>query len=159
MKNKIQFWTLVFCLVAIFGFVTPFIDIFVTIQVFFLLIPFGIILIFSLLIFIVNLFKFKKKVFNQNSTKLILIIPFFLICQTISTFLVDKIQRIRCEKIISELQIHSKKFPEKLPTNFGITYTKSGFSNNYKLKYERGFFVREIYSSEIKKWESYGWND
>ncbi|MCW3161797.1 hypothetical protein [Chryseobacterium oryctis] len=159
MKNKFQIWKLLFSLIIVFGFVTPFIDNFVTIQVFFLIIPFGIILIFSIIIFIVNLFKFKKEIFNQSSMKLILVIPIFLLCQIVSSFTVNKIQKIRCEKIITKLQKRSENFPETLETNFGIEYKKSKFSNNYELKYETGFFVREIFSSENRDWKSYGWND
>jgi len=159
LKDKSKIWKLIFSVIMILGFITPFIDYFVVIQMFYLLIPFGIIILFSIIIFIANLLKFKKNAFKQNLTLLTFLIPLFLLCQIFSTIVVDKIQRKRSEKIIVNLQEEREKYPEDLNTAFGIKYSKIKNSNDYELKYNRGFFVREIYDSNSKKWKSYGWND
>ncbi len=159
MKCKPNILKVIICVIIILGIITPFVDYFVVIQMFYLLIPFGIILIFSLFVFIANLIKYKKHICKQNSTIIISLIPIFLLTQVISTFVVDKSQKIRCENIIKSLNQQSKNYPESLNTSFGIKYHKSTITNNYELEYNRGFLVREIYTSENKKWESYGWND
>ena len=146
-------------MVIILGLITPFIDSFVVIQMFYLLIPFGIILIFSLLIFVINLIKLHKKIFTKKSTFLALIIPIFLLSQVISTVSIDPIQRFRSQKIINELEKKHSDYPETLDLNFGIKYKKIKNENNFELEYNRGFFVREVYQSELKKWASFGWND
>jgi hypothetical protein len=55
--------------VIILGIITPYIDYFVVIQMFFLLIPFIGILLFSLILFITNLFKKRKNVLRLNRPK------------------------------------------------------------------------------------------
>ena len=159
LKNKSKLWSLIFLTITVVGAVTPFIDYFVVIQMFYLLIPFGIILIFSALTFVINLIKFKKNVFKQNLTLYALIIPTFLTSQIISTFFIDKIQRFRSEKIISKLEDNQSEYPKTLNSNFGIKYMKLKNENTFELEYNRGFFVREVYQSKDKKWESFGWND
>ena len=159
LKNKSKLWALIFLTITVVGAVTPFIDYFVVIQMFYLLIPFGIILIFSALTFVINLIKFKKNVFKQNLTLYALIIPIFLTSQIISTFFIDKIQRFRSEKIISKLEENQSEYPKTLNSNFGIKYMKLKNENTFELEYNRGFFVREVYQSKDKKWESFGWND
>lgn len=159
MKNNNFILKILPLLVIILGIITPFIDSFVVIEMFYLLIPFGLILLFSIIILIFNLFKYKKKIFKQNSTLLILIIPVFLLSQIISTFVIDKIQKFRSESIIGNLEKNYKIFPNSLNTSFGLKYHKTEFRNEFRIEYNRGFFVREIYSSDNGKWESFGWND
>lgn len=65
---------------------------------------------------------------------------------------------MRSENIITELEKDHKNYPNSINTTNGIKYQKSKFGT-YNLEYSKGFFVREIYSSENKKWESFGWND
>lgn len=145
--------------VIILGIITPYIDYFVVIQTFFLLIPFIGILLFSLILFITNLFKNRKNVFTLKSTKIITIIPLFLLAQIISVFIIHKVQRFRSEQIIENLKSNYKYYPQQLPTNYGIKYYKLKDLNEFRIEYERGFFVREVYDSTVKAWESYGWND
>ena len=143
----------------ILGFITPYIDYFVVIQMFFLLIPFIVIVLLSLILFIINFFKNKKNVFTLKSTKIITLIPVFLLSQIISVFIVYRIQRFRSEQIIENLKSNYKYYPQNLPTNYGIKYFKLKDLNEFKIEYERGFFVREVYDSTLKTWKSYGWND
>jgi hypothetical protein len=155
-KNPIKF---IWISAIIFGIITPFIGYFVAFQMFFLLIPFGIILLVSVLLFIINFIRYKKKTFKLRSTKIILLLPVFLFMQLFSTYIVDKTQRLRSEQIINKLENSKNIYPNSLNTTFGIQYSKNKDSNNFEIEYERGFFVREVYSSEHKSWQSYGWND
>lgn len=143
----------------ILGIIIPYIDYFVVIQMFFLLIPFAGILLCSFVLFILNFIKYKKAVFNLTSTKIITLLPLFLLMQTISTVIVDKVQKFRSEQIIFSLENNKKSYPNELSTAYGIKYNRFKDSNNFNLEYERGFFVREVYDSQKKSWESYGWND
>ena len=143
----------------VFGIITPFIDYFVVVEMFFLLIPFGIILFLSIIVLIINLIKYKKEILKQTSTKLTLIIPLFLLSQITAGSLVDKIQSFRSERIIKSLEKNKERYPDFYYTNFGIEYKKARDENHFELKYSRGFMVDEKYDSKIKKWKSYGWND
>ncbi|MCD1118956.1 hypothetical protein [Chryseobacterium turcicum] len=149
----------IFIVVLILGIITPYIDYFVVVQMFFLLIPFIGILAYSLILFIFNSIKYKKRVFKLTSTKIIILLPLFLFTQIISMFIVDKVQRFRSEQIIFTLKNNSKIHPKEMPTTYGIKYNKFTYSNNFNIEYKRGFFVREIYNSESKTWKSYGWRD
>lgn len=155
-KNSFKF---ILISVIILGIFTPYIGYFVALQMFFLLIPFGIILLMSLLLFLFNFIKYKTSVFKLRSTKIISILPVFLFAQMSSTYLVDKIQRLRSEQIITRLKNSKNIYPNSLNTTFGIKYNKYRNSNDFEIEYERGFFVREVYFSNKKNWESYGWND
>ena len=159
MKKKIPLITLIILITTALGIITPFIDYFVIVEMFFLLIPFGIILFLSLIVLIINLIKYKKEILKQTSTKLILIIPLFLLTQITSGFLVYKLQSFRSERINNLLEEKNRRYPDSLNTNFGIEYKKTRNENNFQIKYSRGFMVNEKYDSKIKKWKSYGWND
>lgn len=145
--------------IIILGIITPYIDYFVIFQMFFLLIPFACILVFSLALFIINCIIYKKEVFKIKSTKIITLLPLFLLMQIISTFIVQKIQRFRSEQIITNIEDNGKLFSDSINENFGIKYNKLNKLNSFQLEYKRGFFVREVYDSERKTWESYGWGD
>ena len=148
-----------FLLTIIFGVKSPFIDYFVVIEMFYLLFPFAIILLFSIIIFVVNLFRYRRKIFKQNSTFFIFIIPVFLFSQIVSVFVINKIQKLRSEVVLEKLKEDYKVFPNSINTSFGIKYQKLESANEFKLEYNRGFMVREIYFSNKNKWESFGWND
>ncbi len=141
------------------GIITPFIDYFVVIQMFFLLIPFGIILMVFLILFIINLIIHKKEVFKVRLIRILIFLPIFLIMQITSVFMVDKIQRLRSEQIITKLKNNKNFRPDSISTMFGIKYKVVKYPNNFEIEYERGFFVREVYYSEDKSWQSHGWND
>jgi hypothetical protein len=157
--SKNYIFKMILLVVIVLGIITPYINYFVAIEIFYLLIPFGMTLIASVIIFPFCLIKYKKNTFQNTSVKVIALLPIFIIMQLVSTYLVDKIQRFRSEQIITNLESGKKIYPEKLSTYYGINYYKIRNSNAFTLKYDRGFFVREIYSSENKKWKSYGWND
>jgi len=156
---KKNIYNFIFLLVIILGIITPFIDYFVAIQMFYLLIPCGVILLVSIFLFIYNLLRHKQNIFRHTSTKIILILPAFLFMQILSTYAVDKIQRFRSEQIIRNLVHNKNYYPNSTHKTLGIEYKKSPNSIHFEIKYERGFFVREIYDSQKKSWESYGWND
>lgn len=94
----------IFVILIILGIITPYIDYFVVIQIFFLLIPFAGILLYSVVLFTFNFIKCKQAVFKLTTTKIITLLPLFLLMQMISAFTVDKIQRLRSEQIISSLE-------------------------------------------------------
>lgn len=145
-------------LIMILGIMTPFISHAVVVQMFFLLIPFGIILIVSLPIFIFNILKYKKNVRKQQSTLILCLLPIFLISQIVSTFTVDKIQRFRTNQIIEKIREKKMTINSSPIKNFGIEYyTLRG--TDFIVQYNRGFLVTEKYYDEEKEWKSYGWND
>ena len=87
--------------VLLSGLVVPFIHTIIIIEVFVLLIPFALIFAASLIYLVLSLF------FKKMDTKLAIfafsIIPIFILAQLLSSFSVDKIQRLRSENIIAEL--------------------------------------------------------
>ncbi len=147
-------------LIALIGLITPFVPSFVVIQMFYLLIPFGLIFIVSLIYLAVCLFK--KDVGSKKGLFLFSIVPIFLICQIISGLFVDKIQLLRSNQIIAEIEMIKDDtgiYPEKYDVKFGITYHKIKKTENYEVEYSRGFMVTEKYQSEFDHWRSFGWND
>jgi len=161
--NKIQKylkWKYLFILVIIIGLIVPFVDYFTIIEMFFLLIPFGIIVSVSFVYWIVSLFNAKMN--SQKSFFIFLIIPLFAFAQILSGFSADKIQLYRSNRIIADIEkiyITTNEYPERYEINFGIAYDLLDNGNRYKISYSRGFMVTEKYYSDIKKWKSYGWND
>ena len=153
MKNKYFIW-----IIIVLGIITPFIGYAVVVEMFFLLIPFGIILTISSLLFIINITKYKKNVFKQKSTLIFSLLPIFLISQVVSTFAFDKIQRFRSNSIIKKIEEKEIRITSTPTKNFGIEYYKLK-NNDFVVQYNRGFFVREKYYDEEKQWKSYGWND
>lgn len=153
-------WKISYVIVIILGFIFPFIDFLNILEMFYLLIPFGIIVIvsFSILIFSI----FFKNLNSKKSFLFFLIIPAFIGMQLLSGFVVDKIQRLRSEKLIILIEEKIKdsgKIPDNFDTKLGIRYEKSLRDNNYIVSYSRGFMVTEKYDSNSKAWKSYGWND
>ena len=76
--------------------------------------------------------------------------------------MVDKIQRLRSNQIIKELEKYQSEngvLPKKYDVKAGIEYVKIKKLERFEIEYSRGFLVTERYDSETKKWKSYGWND
>ncbi|WP_088656332.1 hypothetical protein [Geofilum rhodophaeum] len=145
---------------VLFGLILPFIDYLTIIEMFFLLIPFAIIVGASFIYWIVSLFNHKLN--SKQSFYFFLIIPIFILTQLFSAFSVDRVQLIRSIKIIKAVEEKIKvegKIPDTFDTKFGIEYKKSERDNKYEIRYSRGFMVTERYDSDTKKWRSYGWND
>jgi hypothetical protein len=147
-------------IVVILGFIFPFIDYLTIIEMFYLLIPFGIIVIVTFGLWIFSLFY--KNMNSKISFLFFLIIPVFIGFQLVSGFVVDKIQRFRSDRLIIVIDEKIKdtgNIPDHFDTNLGIKYKKSLRDNNYSVSYSRGFMVTEKYDSNLKAWKSYGWND
>ena len=154
-NNKI-----VIFLIIIIGFVVPFIPSLTVIEMFFLLIPFAVIYLLTLIYLIISLLN--KNLNTQNSLFLFSILPIFIISQLTSCFIVDKIQRLRSNYIITEIEKLKSEtgiLPEKYDLIAGIEYIKMKDIEHFVIKYSSGFMVTEKYNSENKNWRSYGWND
>lgn len=142
------------------GILIPFIPELVVIEAFFLLIPLALAFLITLILLILDLFDKDKNKFDALFS--FSIIPIFIFAQFFSGLLVDKIQKIRCNKIISDIQTKKREteiFPESYKNYLGIHYKKLQNERGFELSYERGFMVTEVYSSENGLWKSYGWND
>ena len=150
---------LIFVIILI-GIVVPFIPSFVVIEMFFLLIPFA---IFGIATLIYLLVSFANEKMNSRKALFVFsILPIFIISQLVSGFVVDKIQRFRSNQIIAEIeQLKSENgiTPDEYKLIAGLEYSKLKDDENYVIKYSRGFMVTEKYYSEIGKWRSFGWND
>lgn len=149
---------LIFALVA--GLIVPFVPAFTVIQMFYLLVPFAII-IFVTLIYLILSFLIK----GLNSRKalfIFLLLPIFLLAQLVSGFGVDKLQRLRSKRIINEIhQIERETgiIPEQFNIPMGIEYRRLEDGGTFEISYSRGFMVTEKYNSIEMSWKSYGWND
>lgn len=144
----------------IIGIIVPFVPYLTIIQMFFLLIPFVIIFAVSLIYLLRNLLT--KKANTHKTLFVFSILPIFIISQLLSGFTVDKIQKLRSNRIIYEIEkIKSEtgNLPEKYELFGGIKYTKNKEEESYVIEYTRGFMVIEKYQSKYKHWRSYGWND
>lgn len=150
---------LIFVIILI-GIVVPFIPSFVVIEMFFLLIPFA---IFGIATLIYMLVSFANEKMNSRKALFVFsILPIFIISQLISGFVVDKIQRFRSNQIIAEIEQQKTEtgiLPDNYDLNVGLEYSKIKDDENYVIKYSRGFMVTEKYYSENEKWGSFGWND
>ena len=147
-------------IIILIGLVVPFIPALTVIEMFFLLIPFAIIFIVTLIYLIVGLLN--KKLNNRKAIFVFSILPIFIISQLVSGFVVDKIQRLRSSRIISEIEqikTETGTFPEKYDATAGIEYIRMKNKDSFVIKYSRGFMVTEKYDSENNNWRSYGWND
>ncbi len=87
-----------------------------------------------------------------------LAIPIYVICGMFSGPLVGKVQRYRCEQIIQNINSANGVIPDSFDVKYGIKYFSTK-DEGYQLEYSRGFFVRDVYSSDDNTWESYGWRD
>ncbi|RDC64235.1 hypothetical protein AHMF7616_02847 [Adhaeribacter pallidiroseus] len=87
--------------VFLFGIVVPFIPSLAIIEAFFLIIPFAIIFILTLVYLLLNFF-----IGNTNTNKVLFIfsiLPTFIVSQIFAVFVVDKVQRFRSEEIIQKV--------------------------------------------------------
>lgn len=142
-----------------FGILIPFVPELAVIEVFFLLIPLALAFLITLIILILNLREERQS--RNNAVFTFSVIPIFILSQLFSELLVDKIQKVRCEKIIEEIQVENSqtgKLPENYVVSFGIDYKKLNIQE-FELSYERGFMITETYNSEERKWKSYSWNN
>lgn len=154
------FWSITLAIITL-GFISPFIDRFTIIQVFFLTIPFAIIFLISILIVIIGLiskgFKFLRKPF----VKYFLIIPIFIVSQIVSILIVREIQLFRINenaKELNEIKSQTNDYPFQFEKGFGLNYKRFS-ENEFELSFDGGFLVREIYNSKTKETERFGWND
>lgn len=155
MKKKI-----ILFIVFTIGLIIPFIPALTVIEMFFLLIPFAIIFVATLIYLVVSIFS--STINSHNALYIFSILPVLLLSQLVSGFTVDKIQRARSELVIQNIQqIKSKtgNYPEKYNVPVGIEYHKSINDTNFVISYSRGFMVIEKFNSDNGKWISYGWND
>lgn len=155
-KNK----KITLLIIILLGIIIPFIPYLTVIQMFFLLIPFAIVFVISLIYLIVSVLN--KNLNTQKALFVFSILPIFIISQILSGFTVDKVQRLRSNRIISEiktLKSETGNLPEKYDLIAGIEYIKINGEENFVIKYSRGFMVTEKYESKYNHWKSYGWND
>jgi ABC-type multidrug transport system fused ATPase/permease subunit len=147
-------------IIVLFGLLVPFVPYLTVIEMFYLLVPFVIIFIVTLIYVFASLFN--KNLNSKIAVFFFLIIPIFIISQLTSGFIVDKIQRLRSYKIISEIKKiknETGRYPEKYDLILGIKYYKIKTKDSFVIEYSRGFMVTERYESENKTWSSSGWND
>lgn len=146
--------------VLLFGLVVPFIPSLTVIEMFFLLIPFAIVFVVTLIYLIVSLLN--KQMNSRKALFAFSILPTFILVQILAGFSVDKIQRFRSEKVITELEKIKNEtgvLPEQYELIAGLKYTILNDQEHFKLEYSRGFMVTEKYYSDNGNWKSYGWND
>ncbi len=144
----------------ILGLVAPFVSYWVVVQAFFLLVPFLIVLLLSLVVITVAFIE--KKSDKQKMVFFCSLLPLFVGSQLLSVFVVNKIQRKRSEAVISILQkskVETGKVPESIPTSLGIKYIRLTNGQDFEIFYSRGFLITEKYHSHNNRWRSYGWND
>lgn len=147
-------------IIILIGVMVPFIQYFVIIEMFYLLIPFAIIFIATLIYLIFSLLN--KDFSSKKGFFIFSIIPIFILSQLASGFIIDKLQRFRSNRIISEIEnikVETGLYPDEYNLRAGIEYYKIKTEENFVIKYSRGFMVTEKYQSKYKHWRSYGWSD
>jgi len=145
-------------IIILIGIFVPFIDSILIFEMFFLLIPFAIIFVLTLIYLIVSLIN--KKLNPRKALFFFSILPLFVIAQLTSDFVFDRIQRFRIKRAITEIEKSKDKtgsFPENIDLAMGIEYTSG--ENGYGFKYSRGFLETVRYNSTDKEFVVYGWND
>jgi len=145
-------------IIILIGIFVPFIDSILIFEMFFLLIPFAIIFVLTLIYLIVSLIN--KKLNPRKALFVFSILPLFVIAQLTSDFVFDRIQRFRIKRAITEIEKSKDKtgsFPKNIDLAMGIEYTSG--ENGYGFKYSRGFLETVRYNSTDKEFVVYGWND
>lgn len=150
---------IILILVAIFGYILPFVTVFVFFECVVFLIPLIVAFVSTMIYSILSLlFKWQD---NRNALFLFAAISIFQIAQFESGFCVDKIQRFRSEIIIADLEkikAETGYFPEKYDLSMGLEYGKVASSQeSFIIRYTKGFFVVKEYYSQDKRWQT--WND
>lgn len=146
--------------VVLTGIIVPFFPYLTIIQMFFLLVPFAILFVATLVYLIASLFS--RDINSQRALFLFSILPIFILSQLLSSFTVDKIQRVRSNSIISDIykiKSDTGSLPKEYNLVLGIEYIKIKGEESFVLEYSRGFMVTEKYQSKYNTWRSYGWND
>ncbi len=147
-------------LIIIVGFSVPFIPILTILEMFFLLIPFGIIMLGTLIYLLISVFN--KNINKRKAIFVFSILPVFLLSQYLSGITVDKIQKYRSMQLINELKTFKNKngkLPYHVNTPIGIEYIKMNDQRNFEITYEKGFMATEKYYSQNNKWKSIGFRD
>ena len=88
-----------------------------------------------------------------------LILPVFIFSQILSVLTVDKIQKIRSERIIVKIEKDKTvkgELPGEIKFPFGIEYIRMIDNENFEISYSSGFMGTEKYNSEKRNWKSYG---
>lgn len=155
-KNKNGVRLAIIVMAILLGFIIPFVDYLVIVEVFYLLIPLAILFLASMVYLARWLFLRER---NNHGLLFAWIVPALLGSQLVATYSVDKIQRFRSERMIREMESTGKN-PADYSTLWGIEIiTKAKDPDKYIISYSRGFMVREIYDSGAKSWKSVGWSD
>jgi hypothetical protein len=141
--------------VVLSGVVIPFIDYLVVVEVFYLGIPFLLLLFTSLAYLAGRLFLRKRN--EGNRLFLAFIFPLVICSQFVATYLVGKVQRYRSEEIIRQIKV-SNRVPGDREA-LGIKIENDLKSNSFIVSYTRGFMTRDVYDDSSKTWRSLGWND
>ena len=145
---------------VIAGLIIPFVPALTIIEVFYLLIPFALAFIVSLVCLLFSLIS--TGVSTRKTLFIFSILPSFILSQIASGMIVNKIQRLRSEEVIKDVEkiyFETKGLPEQHDTSLGIHYQRFKEKTGFKISYSSGFMVTEIYNSNDKTWESLGWND
>ena len=145
---------------VIAGLILPFVPALTIIEVFYLLIPFALAFIVSLVCLLISLIS--TEVNTRKTLFFFLILPTFVISQFASGVIVNKIQRLRSEKVIKDVDkiyFETKSLPAQYATSLGIHYKRFKDKAGFEISYSRGFMVTEKYNSTDKNWDSFGWNE
>lgn len=162
-RNKRIYIVLLLLGVFILGIVTPFVPAIHVTVMFYLLIPMLFCFIFSLVFLLVGLI-FKDKKTTKMFLFVLVVLVLFQSAQLLSVYSVDRFQKYRSKKLIDKLKLYKAEhhsYPDTLKNEFKIRGVKYILLENgeYILEFERGFFVREVFTSKDGTWRSYGWND
>ena len=155
---KLGILTLV--IIGIIGSIIPFIDSIAVIQVFFLLIPYLVYFGITLLAFVITLVKRNEN--RRHALFFLLTLPTFILAQILSIVLVDNVQKLRANQAIDKIeklkQQHGK-YPDDFELSLGIKYFEQKNGEEFKMEYNIGFLISEVYRSETNNWSKRGWND
>lgn len=147
-------------MLIIIGIIIPFVPSIVVIEMFFLLIPLGLIFLGTLTYLLICVYNKNKN--TKNAVFAFSIVPTFILTQFLAGQAVDKIQKYRSQTIIVELnklKEQTGEYPESFSIPLGINYKRLTKGEGFKLEFSRGFMVTEKFYSETEIWESVGWND
>jgi len=86
---------------------------------------------------------FNKKLNKRQPIFVFSILPVFIFLQILSVLTVDKIQKIRSERIIVKIEKDKTvkgELPREITYPFGIEYIRTIDNENFEISYSRGFF-------------------
>ena len=154
-----QYKITILLIIILIGFIVPFVPFLAIIEMFFLLIPFAVIFLATMIYLIASFF-----IKNVNRSRAILIfsvLPIFIISQVASCFIVNQIQTYRSNQIVADIEqikYTTGKYPEIYELMWGLKYRKFENNENYVIKFSIGFLATRKYLSENKRWISNSWN-